>query len=606
MADVAQLGIRVDSAGALKAVSDLDRLTASAGKADVATDRLATSTTQVSRAMSPAAYQSRQVALQLSQVAQQGQVTGNYLQALAVQLPDMATGFGAVGIAAGVLASVALPLVVGMFTDTGGAAKRAQESLDALADATKAYSEAVKAAAVPIADMTEKYGRLAMAARGALEAMAAAEQVNAINALRSSIDQLTGPLVNLQAFADSGEASWYRLADALGVTDDQANGLSSSLMNLANAKAPESIAKAAQVTADRLLQAAGSYDAMSAEGKTLYTQMLGIATKAAEINGTTESTVISQERVNQRLADAYGLYAALRGQAAGVAAETERAAAAFMAVSTANRIGDGDRGGQRDARRSAAGANTQRILDGFKPATPSVGGGVSVDPMQSRIEALRQTLSTEREIEVANYATQQEDLRAALESKLITQTEYHGYLQQAEAMHAAKMAEIKQNEAAMVQQAASGMYGALEGFLGAFAGKSKAAAIASIALNKALSIASIIQNTGAAATRALAELGPIAGPPAAAKILAFGKVQAALVAATGLAQAASAGGGGGSLTGTRAAAQSGVGTAKEAPIEYIVKGLDRDARYTGAEIEMIFEGIAEEANKRGLPAFRFI
>src|SRR5699024_132168 len=71
-----------------------------------------------------------------------------------------------------------------------------------------------------------------------------------------------------------------------------------------------------------------------------------------------------------------------------------------------------------------------------------------------------------------------------------------------------------------------------------FAGESKAAALASIALSKGLAIAQIIQNTAAAQMRAMAELGPLAGPPMAAKIGVMGAVQAGIVAATGLAQAA--------------------------------------------------------------------
>src|SRR5690625_1884808 len=77
------------------------------------------------------------------------------------------------------------------------------------------------------------------------------------------------------------------------------------------------------------------------------------------------------------------------------------------------------------------------------------------------------------------------------------------------------------------------------GFLDQLAGESKAAAIASIALNKGLAIAQIITSTAAAQMRALAELGPIAGPPVAAKIGVMGKVQAGIAAAAGLAQAAS-------------------------------------------------------------------
>lgn len=109
-----------------------------------------------------------------------------------------------------------------------------------------------------------------------------------------------------------------------------------------------------------------------------------------------------------------------------------------------------------------------------------------------------------------------------------------------------------------LRESAHNTYSALGGFLQQFAGKSKAAAIAAIAIQKGLSIAQIISNTAAAQLRALAELGPIAGPPVAAKIGLFGKVQAALVAATGLAQAAGGGGGGGAsgISSAATAAQS--------------------------------------------------
>ena len=55
--------------------------------------------------------QLRMMAQQLSQVAQQGAVTGNYLQAMAIQLPDIGMAFGTAGIAAGVLAGALLPVI---------------------------------------------------------------------------------------------------------------------------------------------------------------------------------------------------------------------------------------------------------------------------------------------------------------------------------------------------------------------------------------------------------------------------------------------------------------------------------------------------------------
>jgi hypothetical protein len=77
-----------------------------------------------------------------------------------------------------------------------------------------------------------------------------------------------------------------------------------------------------------------------------------------------------------------------------------------------------------------------------------------------------------------------------------------------------------------------------------FAGKSKTAAIAVIAINKALAIAQTIQSTSVAVMRAFAELGPIAGAPVAASMKALGAIQVGIIAATGLFQAANLGGGG--------------------------------------------------------------
>jgi len=80
-------------------------------------------------------------------------------------------------------------------------------------------------------------------------------------------------------------------------------------------------------------------------------------------------------------------------------------------------------------------------------------------------------------------------------------------------------------------------------------GKNKTVAKALFLVEKGLAIARTVQNTAAASVKALAELGPIAGPPAAAAIQAFGAAQIGLIAATALAGVSSVGGGGLSIGG---------------------------------------------------------
>lgn len=75
-------------------------------------------------------------------------------------------------------------------------------------------------------------------------------------------------------------------------------------------------------------------------------------------------------------------------------------------------------------------------------------------------------------------------------------------------------------------------------------GKNRRVAQALFLVEKGLAIARTVQNTAAASVKALAELGPIAGPPAAAAINAYGAAQVGLIAATALTGVSGVGGGG--------------------------------------------------------------
>lgn len=164
--DIAELGIRVDSKGTVSAEADLSKLTAAAGRAEAATEslsqvaskRLTPAMSGVTDGTAKAGQGARMMAQQLSQVAQQGQATGNYIQALAIQLPDIGMAFGAVGIAAGVVASVALPGVMRAFAGTtdaadnlvktllgnGGSMERVNSATSSVVSVQQAYSEALR------------------------------------------------------------------------------------------------------------------------------------------------------------------------------------------------------------------------------------------------------------------------------------------------------------------------------------------------------------------------------------------------------------------------------------------------------------------------------
>ena len=176
--------------------------------------------------------------------------------------------------------------------------------------------------------------------------------------------------------------------------------------------------------------------------------------------------------------------------------------------------------------------------------------------LKTREDARIQEGLTEQQRAEEQYAKELEQLTASKEALALTEEEFNERLLQIrmdrdekimnadidlldnERKIADERVRINQQAEQMITNAREAAANAAIGLLSALGGKSKTAAVAAIALGKALSIAQIIQNTAVAQMRALAELGPLAGSAAAAKIGVMGKLQMGLVAATGLVQAA--------------------------------------------------------------------
>jgi len=278
------------------------------------------------------------------------------------------------------------------------------------------------------------------------------------------------------------------------------------------------------------------------------------------------------------------------------------------ATSLWDQLGEVGRQGRAETLGSAgrAGSSPPRRPQDIDFGTPEPssggGGGGSGGGSDSRVQSLIEELQTERETLEAWYkesnTTLQEATAAELEiiggkneAKLRLEQEYQ-----------AQLYELKQQESEMVRNAARGMYDDLGSLLSMFAGKSKAAAIASIALNKALRIGEIVQNTAAAQVRAYAELGPIAGSAAAARIGLFGKIQAGIVAATGLAEAANVGGGsgGGGTGGSGPSSVSGPSPVSSGqPQTVYIDSITPDALYSGQTLINLFEAFYKENDNQG-------
>ncbi|MFG6535802.1 hypothetical protein [Sulfitobacter sp. CS16] len=135
------------------------------------------------------AHQSRMAAMQLSQVAQQTAATGNFIQALSIQLPDLALGFGALGIGIGVVAGALLPLAANFVTGGEGA----MELSDALDNASSELAEYIDLMSQSDALGAERFERtrgqieLTSQAYADLIAIAKIEAFNSIEALNESL-----------------------------------------------------------------------------------------------------------------------------------------------------------------------------------------------------------------------------------------------------------------------------------------------------------------------------------------------------------------------------------------------------------------------------------
>lgn len=187
--------------------------------------------------------------------------------------------------------------------------------------------------------------------------------------------------------------------------------------------------------------------------------------------------------------------------------------------------------------------------------------------LQEQTDKIRYDFGTPTEQENIDYDAQLDKLREALDARLLTEDEYRGLSEKAEAEHQERLRQIAVDggeEALRTAQEIARMRVNLQksvgdnliGLMQTFAGKNKAISMALIAVEKARAIASILIAGQEAGMKAAAWAATFGGPPAAAAaysaMVNLSYVSAGLVAAQGLAEIAMSGksGGGGSSAST--------------------------------------------------------
>lgn len=540
--DVAELGIRVSTTTVPTATKQLDAMTASAGRAEMAAqDLAAVSTGRLAPGMAAGGQQSRMMAMQLSQVAQQASATGNWIQALAIQLPDMAMGFGAAGIAAGVLASVTLPLLANAFATSGAESEALAKKADQLKDALEAVEAATESLAL----------KRQMLFSGA--------ELEEEQRLLNEIGELTRERASLQ--------------ETIAANEDKIGGKVAFYANQ-EARARQETAQARIAEIDLALQG------LEAERK-----RLSAAESAKAIAETYKSI---QQQI--AAADISGPWNSVLGsiQSAIDKAREYAEVSAMRAIGGGRGAGPGGPlAGSGELAALQAGGGVWR-----NPVAPSFGGGGGgggADTYQSKLDALVESLRSERSIEDEWYQESLAILTDRRAQELIGKQAHDKAMVSLHEEYQRRIADIDANSMQSRLSDASNMFGALAGIAEAGGRKQlKTAATLSAA-------ATTIAGYEAAMTAAAK------APTLAGKIAAYaGWLGTAAKAVGAIKSAGGIGGGGGSFGGTSVAAQ-GV-TAQASPmVEFRIYGLDKKRRYTPDELQEIFDGMLEEGKRRGAP-----
>ena len=198
--------------------------------------------------------------------------------ALGQQLPQLLGGFGVLGAVLGAVVAIAVPLA-GSFFKSGEAAESLEDKIDDLKSAVQDYRSAVENAAVPTAEIAEKYGTATGAARDFLEALRDISKSTAITELEDATralarqfgtfeDEALGGLQQMQGVTNLNE-TLKTIRSELELNEEQARSVAIALEDLGKARGPKQVSSAAQEVLSALEAALGPISEMDGEAKKL-------------------------------------------------------------------------------------------------------------------------------------------------------------------------------------------------------------------------------------------------------------------------------------------------------------------------------------------------
>jgi len=531
MAELSALNIKITGdatdlkAAVAAANGDLAKLIAGAEAAGLKVGKIPDKFTKVKGAAGDMSNTLRGAAQQLSQVGQQTMATGNFVQALAIQLPDLGLAFGAAGAAAGLLAGIALPLLMSAF---GGASEKAA----ALAAATKELTDATEAFRLQAAAITLGVDQ---------------EEVLVMQEINSLVQQRTA--LEAQMAETTGRAL---------IPLQQQHKAIQEALRLEYAKI------------DAYRTARGELEAIKAKADAITSSMGGMV----------KNTVAAKDAVIALVANAPsgGWLSGAIGDAGALAAKLWDAAAAQASLKAEGSAQVGNAPPPKLGYSGGSGGGTINMPMGGGGG----GGGGGANPIIGELETLQNSLMTQEQLQLESYTRQQETLRAALDQRLITQTEYAAMMEQAQQQHSDKMSEIDVYRYGDGLQKAGAFFGAMADAMAS--GNDKM-----MKIGRAFGAAEALINAWRAYAQTLATpgLNPLAKFAAAAKVLAAGM---------GAVQAIK----GGSKTSAGASGSIGAAAAQSSPTQTLNFTLTNDQFGFGERIVRQIAAQLNQASRNGM------
>ena len=565
MTELAALNVKITGdASALKAAvaaaqGDLGKLAAAANAAGLKVTGLGNKFTGAGAAAGNFSNVARGAAQQLSQVGQQTMATGNFIQALAIQLPDLGLAFGAVGAAVGLVAGVALPLLIGALSGGSGGALSFADAMDAANAAMEDTDRLAGLVSGDIAAIGDAYGVLTPQIWSLIEAQ---RQVGFAE-LSQSADGLVKSLGNLYSYSALYGSAGEQMAGALDLGAKSAEHFALTLEYLkGELTLDQQIAQVAAIRQE-FEATVGPVGSMTAAQREFYMKLVDaenalvkVHRRTVELSGATATVSRAFESAKKALSDMVaaqpgaGWLSPAISQAEKLAEKLWDAATAAASINSisasASGMGGGITGAPSVSTGPASGSGSIRIpSSGAGAGGGGGGGGGGANPIVSELETLQQSLVGQEQAQIESFARQQEVLRSALEQRLITQQEYAALMEASQRQHAETMEGID------VWRYGSGLAKA-EAFFGGMADALAAGNEKMQKVSQSFAAVEALINAWRAYSQTLAD----PSLPFATKFLAAAKVLAAGMGAVNAIR-----------NGGRSAAGGGAATAQSAPAQ---------------------------------------